>query len=208
MPMPSWLSNPMDPITIRDVLYYLVAAADVDKVPAGAYDICGPETTTYRDVLAAYARLAGKRRLGVPVWGVATGVASRVSAVVLPVPDGLAADLTESLDYPMTADGDGIRHVVPDPPGGLLGVDEAIRRALAGGRRKPVNALADPHHLADTDPQWAGGDRARLRQLAGAVMPSVTRPALALLGLVPGPVAGAVRSGLDTMIGLVAKGAR
>ncbi|AKS32923.1 NAD(P)H-binding protein [Mycolicibacterium goodii] len=208
MPMPSWLSNPMDPISIRDVLYYLVAAADIDRVPAGAYDICGPETTTYRDVLAAYARLAGKRRLGVPVWGVATGVASRVSAVVLPVPDGLAADLTESLDYPMTADGDGIRHVVPDPPGGLLGVDEAIRRALAGGRRKPVNALADPHHLADTDPQWAGGDRARLRQLAGAVMPSVTRPALALLGLVPGPVAGAVRSGLDTMIGLVAKGAR
>ncbi|MBU8812425.1 NAD(P)H-binding protein [Mycolicibacterium goodii] len=208
MPHPSWLSNPMDPISIRDVLHYLVAAADYERVPAGAYDICGPETTTYRDVLATYSRLAGKRRLGIPVWGVATGVASRVSAVVLPVPDGLAADLTESLDYPMTADGDGIRHVVPDPPGGLLGVDEAIRRSLAGGRRKPVNLLADPHHLADTDPQWAGGDRARLRQLAGAALPSVTRPALALLGLLPGPVAGAVRSGLDMVIGLVPKGAK
>jgi hypothetical protein len=152
--------------------------------------------------------LSGKRRFGLPVWGVATGVASRVSSVVLPVPDGLAADLTESLDHPMTAAGAGIRHLVPDPPGGLLGVDEAIRRSLAGKRRRPVNALADPHHLADTDPQWAGGDRARIRQLAGAVLPSATRPALALLGLLPGPVAGAVRSGLDTMIGLVPKGAR
>lgn len=208
MPLPSWLSNPMDPISIRDVLHYLVAAADSYQVPAGAYDICGPDTTTYRDVLAAYSRLAGKRRFGVPVWGVATGLASRVSAVALPVPDGLTADLTESLEYPMTADGDGIRHAVPDPPGGLLGVDDAIRRALAGGRRKPVNLLTDPHHLADTDPVWAGGDPARLRQLAGAVLPSVTRPALALLGLLPGPVAGVVRTGLDVMIGLVPKGAK
>ena len=41
----------MDPISVRDVLYYLVAAAYPDRVPAGAYDIFGPETTTYRDLL-------------------------------------------------------------------------------------------------------------------------------------------------------------
>ena len=29
IPMPAWSANPMDPISIRDVLYYLVAAADV-----------------------------------------------------------------------------------------------------------------------------------------------------------------------------------
>ena len=28
IPMPAWSANPMDPISIRDVLYYLVAAAD------------------------------------------------------------------------------------------------------------------------------------------------------------------------------------
>lgn len=55
MPLPDWMTNPIDPISIRDVLYYLVAAADADKVPAGAYDIFGPETTTYRDLLKAYA---------------------------------------------------------------------------------------------------------------------------------------------------------
>ena len=42
----------MDPISISDVLYYLAIAADADQVPAGAYDISGPETTTYRDLLA------------------------------------------------------------------------------------------------------------------------------------------------------------
>ena len=35
--------------------------------------------------------------------------------------------------------------------------------------------------------------------------PSIARPALGLLGAVPGPVAGAVRTGLDTLIGFVPK---
>ncbi|MGB2922717.1 MAG: NAD-dependent epimerase, partial [Mycobacterium sp.] len=93
-----------------------------------------------------------------------------------------------------------------EPPGGLLGVEDAMRRAVASPHRRPVNALADVHHLADTDPQWAGGDSRRLRQIASAVTPSVVRPVLGLLGLVPGPVAGAARAGLDTVIGLVPKG--
>ena len=33
MPMPAWSANPIDPISIRDVLYYLVAAADADACP-------------------------------------------------------------------------------------------------------------------------------------------------------------------------------
>ncbi len=67
LPLPSWMSNPIDPISIRDVLHYLVAAADPERVPAGSYDISGPETTTYRDLLVTYARLSGNRQFEVPV---------------------------------------------------------------------------------------------------------------------------------------------
>ncbi len=206
LPMPDWSANPIDPISIRDVLHYLVAAADVDAVPAGAYDIAGPETTTYGDLLQTYARVAGIWRAPVAVYGVETCLVSRVSGAVLPVPGGLAADLIESLDHPMMASKLGIADHVAEPPGGLLGVEDAMRRAVASPHRRPVNALADVHHLADTDPQWAGGDTRRLRQIASAVTPSVVRPVLGLLGLVPGPVAGAARTGLDTVIGLVPKG--
>ena len=45
MPMPAWMDHPIDPISIRDVLYHLIAAADAGQVPPGAYDICGPDTT-------------------------------------------------------------------------------------------------------------------------------------------------------------------
>jgi uncharacterized protein YbjT (DUF2867 family) len=204
IPAPAWMSNPMDPISVSDVLYYLVAAADGEKVPAGAYDISGPESTTYRDLLAAYGRATGKRRASVPIRGVDTSVVSMVTSVVLPVPGGLAADLVESLDHPMRAS-DGLRELVADPPAGLVSINEAIKRSLSNRRARPVNELTDPHHLADTDPVWAGGDMHRIKQLAAAVTPPFARPALGLLNAVPGPVAAWVRTGLDTLINLSPK---
>jgi hypothetical protein len=105
----------------------------------------------------------------------------------------------------MMASDSGLGDHVPDPPGGLVGIDEAISRALTSRRPRPVDELADPHHLADTDPTWAGGDTLRLRQLARPLTPSFVRPVLGLVGAVPGPVAAAVRTGLDTLIGMVPK---
>jgi uncharacterized protein YbjT (DUF2867 family) len=205
MPIPPWMDNPIDPISIRDVLHYLVAAADGGQVPAGAYDISGPDTTSYSALLKTYARISGQWHTGLPVRGVDTAVASLVTAIALPVPDGLAADLVESLDHPMRASGTGLRDLVPDPPGGLIGVDDAITRALSSRRPMPVNALADPHHLADSDPVWAGGDALRIRRLARAVTPPIVHAGLGLLDVVPRPIAGALRTGLDMLITLTPK---
>jgi len=209
MPIPDWMANPIDPISIRDVLHYLVAAADAAQVPPGAYDICGPDTTSYRELLQTYARISGRWHAAVPVGGVVDiALASLITGVALPVPPGLAADLVESLDHPMVASVSGLRDRVPDPPGGLLAVDDAIALASAdqaNRRPQPVNALADPHHLADTDPTWAGGDALRIRRLARAVTPPVARPTLRLLNIIPGPLAGALRTGLDILITLTPK---
>jgi uncharacterized protein YbjT (DUF2867 family) len=205
IPIPKWMNNPIDPISIRDVLHYLVASADAERVPPGAYDIAGPDTTSYRALLQTYARISGRWHTGLPVWGVDTAVASRITAIALPVPDGLAADLVESLDHPMRASGTGLRELVADPPGGLLPTVEAIKRSLSNRRPRPVDQLADPHHLADSDPEWAGGDSLRLRRLAAIVTPSIARPGLGLVDVVPGPIAGALRTGLDILITLTPK---
>ena len=131
-------------------------------------------------------------------------MASMLTAVALPVPGGLAADLVESLDHPMMASG-GLRDLVPDPPGGLVPIDDAIVQSVSNGRPRPVNELADPHHLADTDPAWAGGDTLRIQRLARSITPPIVRPVLGLLNAVPGPVAAALRTGLDTLINLTPK---
>lgn len=79
--MPSWSVHPLDPISVCDVLHYLVAAADADRVPAGAYDISGPETTSYGDLLRTYARMSGKWRAELPVNGIDTGLVSLVTGL-------------------------------------------------------------------------------------------------------------------------------
>ncbi len=205
MPTPTWMDNPIDPISIRDVLHYLVAAADPGRVPAGAYDISGPTTTSYRELLKTYARASGRWHAALPVGRVDTALASLITGVALPVPQGLAGDLVESLDHPMVASVSGLRDRVPDPPGGLLGVNDAIALALSNGRPKPVNALTDPHHLADSDPAWAGGDALYIRRLARAITPPIARPTLRLVNMVPGPLAGALRTGLDILFTLTPK---
>jgi uncharacterized protein YbjT (DUF2867 family) len=206
IPIPNWMDNRIDPISIRDVLHYLVAAADPDRLPAGAYDIAGPDTTSYRGLLRTYARVSDKWHAAVPVGPIDTGLASLVTGLALPVPQGLAGDLVESLDYPMVASMSGLRDRVPDPPGGLLGVEDAIAAALRGNHRpRPVNALADPHHLADSDPAWAGGDALRIRRLARAVTPRIARPTLRLVNSVPGPLAGALRTGLEMLVAVSPK---
>jgi uncharacterized protein YbjT (DUF2867 family) len=208
IPVPNWMDNPIDPISIRDVLHYLVAAADPTQVPTGAYDISGPDTTSYRGLLKTYARISGRWHAALPVGRIDTALASLVTGFALPVPPGLAADLVESLDHPMVASVSGLRSRVPDPPGGLLGVDESISLALASGsngRPRPVDALVDPHDLADTDPTWAGGDALRIRRLARPITPPIVRPTLRLVNIVPGPIAGALRTGLDILLALTPK---
>src|SRR5262249_31979320 len=164
------------------------AAADPGRVPAGAYDIAGPATTSYRKLLKTYARISGRWHAALPVGRVDTALASLITGVALPVPPGLAGDLVESLDHPMLASASGLRARVPAPPGGLLGVDDAIALALADRSDpgpQPVNALTDPHHLADSDPAWAGGDALRIRRLAGPITPPIARPTLRLVDSVP-----------------------
>jgi uncharacterized protein YbjT (DUF2867 family) len=210
IPLPTYADHAIDPISIADVLYYLVAAADRDLVPAGAYDIVGPDTTTYRGLIGSYVRAAHTLRPGLSINAfhealLTKTLMSRVAGAVVPVPTGLAVDLIESLDYPMTASGSLLSAVVPDPPGGLTPVDDAIDASVASRKPLPVDQLDDPHHLADSDPQWAGGDALRIRQLIRPWTLPIARPALALISSVPRPVTGAVRTGLDLLIGLIPK---
>ncbi len=86
---------------------------------------------------------------------------------------------------------------------------QAVEAALHSGPALPVNKLADIHHLADSDPEWAGGDWLRIRRVGSSVVSSDGWNEFERLGaglvLSVGPAAGAVRAGLDLAVSSVNK---
>jgi len=98
---PAWYFLQAQPIAIRDVLSYLVAALDVPDSISRVIEIGGPARLTYADMLLEYAKERGLKR-----WLIRTPVyAPRLSAywvhmvtpihwrVALPLIEGLRANL-------------------------------------------------------------------------------------------------------------------
>ncbi|GHE07807.1 oxidoreductase [Klenkia taihuensis] len=155
IPFPTWMRHPVSPIAVRDVLHYLVAAADRDLLPAGAYEVSNGESPTYADLLRAYADDAGLRRVWLPFPAVPPRLVATVASWLTPLPHELTADLVMSLPNSMQSRDDRIRALVPDPDGGLLTSREALRRARAGSGRAGVGSTDDPAHRVRTDPAWS-----------------------------------------------------
>ncbi|MEY9875246.1 uncharacterized protein YbjT (DUF2867 family) [Streptacidiphilus sp. MAP12-33] len=214
MVTPRWVRTLIQPIAVRDVLRYLVAAAALPPEVNRSFDIGGPEVLSYREMMLRYARVAGlPRRVVVPVPVLTPGLSSHWVGLVTPVPAGLARPLVESLRHEVVCREDDIKRYVRDPPEGLLGFDDAVRLALARIKDAEVatrwSSAAVPGAPSDplpTDPGWAGGSLYEdVRQAA------VAADAAALWRVVEGiggdhgwysfPLAWALRGGLDRIVG-------
>jgi uncharacterized protein YbjT (DUF2867 family) len=165
MTTPKWVSSRIQPIAVRDVLRYLVAAADLPPEVNRTFDVGGPDVLTYADMMRRYATVAGLRpRLIIPVPVLTPGLSSHWVGLVTPVPASIARPLVESLRHEVVCNEHDIATYVPDPPGGLCGFDDAVRKALAQVREATVatrwSAASYPGtsaHPWPGDPDWAGG---------------------------------------------------
>ena len=155
VPLPTWMHHPVSPIAVTDVLHYLVAAADRDLLPAGAYEVSNGEHPTYAELIKAYAAGAGLRRLWLPFPPVPPRLVATIASWLTPLPRELTADLIMSLPNSMDSQDDRIRGIVPDPDGGLTSSREALRRARRGSRTAGVGSTDDLVHRVRTDPAWS-----------------------------------------------------
>ena len=66
---PKWLNTKTQPLAVRDVLSYLSKSAGDDRLYNQTYDIFGPETLTYKNMLLEFAEVRKLKRyiLTVPV---------------------------------------------------------------------------------------------------------------------------------------------
>ncbi|MGB7450438.1 MAG: DUF2867 domain-containing protein [Ornithinimicrobium sp.] len=157
---PKWLSTRIQPIAIEDVLRYLVKAADLPPAVNRGFDIGADEILTYMDMIDRYAgvsRLNKRRVRTLPVM--TPGLASHWIGLVTPVPSGIAKPLVGSLVHEVVCKEHDIAQYIPDPEGGFIPFDEAIRRALAGPQPVALRADVDdqdPARISAADPPWAG----------------------------------------------------
>jgi uncharacterized protein YbjT (DUF2867 family) len=174
MVTPRWVESRVQPIAVRDVLRYLVAAASLPAEVAGSFDIGGPQVLTYRQMMQGYARVAGlpARRI-VPVPVLSPRLSSHWVGLVTPIPGALARPLIESLRHDAVCRDHAVARAIADPPQGLIGFEEAVDLALRRVREAAVvtrwssgSVPGAPSDPLPTDPSWAGGSLytdARLR---------------------------------------------
>ncbi|MGC1208370.1 MAG: DUF2867 domain-containing protein [Ornithinimicrobium sp.] len=157
---PRWLKTNIEPIAIADVVRYLAGAADLPSEVNRGFDIGAGEVLTYKDMIDRYAavsRLAKRRVRTLPVM--TPGLASHWVGLVTPVPSGIAKPLVGSLIHEVICKEHDIARYIPDPDGGFIDFDEAVRRALSGPQPVALRPEVDadnPSQISAADPRWAG----------------------------------------------------
>jgi len=164
MPAPRWVRNHVQPIAIRDALYYLAECAQLDQPVAGIFDIGGPRSYSYADLMKIYAKVAGIREPRVWALPVLTPrLASHWVNLVTPLPRNLASALVQSLQHDCVVSNRRIDDLIAPPEQGLTDYPHAVRLALekiaadtvetSWATAHPVSA---PAQELPSDPQWAG----------------------------------------------------
>lgn len=130
---PKWINNRIQPIAARDVLYYLVAAADLPAEVSRTFDVGGPDVLTYAGMMERYALALGFSPGPMFTAPVTTpGLAAHWVGLVTDIDTDMAKPLIGSLLHDTVVRERDIDDYIPRPPGGLTGFDDAVREAAGG----------------------------------------------------------------------------
>jgi len=125
---PKWARTLCQPISIRNVIDYLIGVSEKAECRGKAYDIGGPELLTYRDMLLGYAKTRGLKRFIIPVPFFTPQLSSYWLCLVTSTNFQLAKTLVGSLHMETICREQTIHKTIPLD---LISYDEAIKRALS-----------------------------------------------------------------------------
>ena len=125
---PRLVKTRIQPISIRNVLQYLVAALDTPQSVGKIVEIGGPEVMTYRKMLMEYAAVRGLRRRMILVPVLTSGLFARLVHYLTQVPLSLAWPLIEGLRNEVVVRDDTAHRLFPDIQ--PMTYRQAVQRAL------------------------------------------------------------------------------
>jgi hypothetical protein len=125
---PRWVVTRTQPISVDDVLAYLVAAITSPESTGRTIDIGGPEILTHREMMLRVARALGLKRWLIKVPVLTPRLSSYWVGLVTPVPIRPARALIEGLRHDTICESDDAKTLFQIAP---IGFDQAVKRALS-----------------------------------------------------------------------------
>ena len=126
---PRWVYTRTQPIGIREVLQYLVAALTVPESSGRIIEIGGADVVTYGEMMMIYAKARDLKRWMVPVPVLTPRLSSHWVNLVTPIPAALARPLIEGLRNESIVRETSARQLFPDIQ--PVGYGVAVERAIA-----------------------------------------------------------------------------
>lgn len=111
---PKWLYTRSQPVSIQDVLRYLIAAQDRADTFGKTIEIGGTEILTYYDMILAYAKARRLRRFIIPVPVLTPRLSSYWVHMVTPVSASIVRPLIQGLVNEMIVTDPAAAQVFPD----------------------------------------------------------------------------------------------
>ncbi len=110
---PRWVFTRVQPISIRNVLEYLVAALDTPESTGKIIEIGGSDVLTYGDMMMGYASVRGLRRVLLSVPVLTPRLSSYWVHWMTPIPAEIARPLIEGLRNEVIVRDDTARRLFP-----------------------------------------------------------------------------------------------
>jgi uncharacterized protein YbjT (DUF2867 family) len=152
---PRWVDTLCQPISVVNVIRYLVEAAAVPETRGSTFDIGGPEVLCYRDIMRIMAEELGlPRRWIIPVPVLSPRLSSYWIHLITPLSHDIAKPLAEGLKNPVVCREDRIHRLIPQE---LITIRSSIRTSLAQVARNEVETSWSMAGPIPGDPDWAGG---------------------------------------------------
>lgn len=154
--LPRWVSVMAQPISIQDLLQYLLAALRLPVSQYRVYEIGGADQVSYADVMREYARQRGLHPRMIPVPALTPYLSSLWLGLITPLYARVGRKLIESIVHPTVVRDDSALELFDIRP---MGIAEAIRRSLAREERAFAETRWSDAMSSSGEPRSWGGVR-------------------------------------------------
>lgn len=159
---PKWVRNEVQPISIRNVLGYLVGCLEHNETIRDVFDIGGPEIVTYERLFQIYAEEANlPKRTIFHVPFLTPRLSSYWIHLVTPVHSSIARPLAEGLQNRVVCEDNRIQTIIPQR---LMTCRQTIQRILEKKQQQLIETswtdaglVLPPEWVQRGDAKYAGG---------------------------------------------------